>query len=100
MAPWSSRDRRRRSVVDCWTSADARFGARARRSDVRVGKLGLAPGDELVEGLVDARIDRGRLVLGEHPLPDLVGPLGRFEGAVLQPLLEGVVVRGRGPVEG
>src|SRR5207249_2119644 len=70
------------------------------RSDVGVGEGGFPLGDVLVERLVDAWVDRGRLVLGEHPLPDLVGALRRLERTILEPLLERVVVGGRGAVEG
>src|SRR5690242_10942475 len=69
-------------------------------SDFRVRHRRLALGDELLEGLVDARVDRRGFVLGEHPLPDRVRPLCRVQATVLEPLLERVVVGGLGSVEG
>src|SRR4029078_7603922 len=74
-------------------------GRAARPSDVRVGEARLALRDELEEGVVDAGVDRWRLVLGEHPLPDLVRALGRLERAALEPPLARVVVRRRRPAD-
>src|SRR4051794_22624160 len=94
---------------------DARIRARASRAggasvwrrrnstgrlDLGVGHRRLALSDEVVEGLVEAGVDRRRLVLAEHPLPDRVRPLGRVLAAVLQPLLEAVVVGDLAPIEG
>ena len=105
MPPWpssgDSKPRRRCRVLRGATSGRleprptvvSRPGARARdlgqveglaarieaALDVRVGERGLPLRDVVEERLVDARIDGWRFVLGEHPLPDLVGPLGRIE---------------------
>src|SRR4051794_40389547 len=68
-------------------------------SDVRIRERRLALRHELLERLVDARIDGRRLVVAEHPLPDRVGPLCGIERARFLPLLEGVVVGGLGSIE-
>ena len=52
-----------------------------------VGHRRLLPGDEILEAVVDARIE-GRCLIGLEPAPrDLVGTLGRGLLALGQPLL-------------
>src|SRR5512146_2271586 len=61
-------------------------------SDFRIGHRRLATGDELEQRLVDRGVDRRRLEVGQHPLPDRVRALRGVERAVLLPLFEAVVV--------
>src|SRR3546814_19992907 len=64
-----------------------------------VGHGGLALGDEGLQRLVDARVDRRRLVAVQHLLPHAVGALVNVAPALRLPLLEGVVVGDAGAPE-
>src|SRR3546814_17936889 len=64
-----------------------------------VGHGGLALGDEGLQRLVDARVDRRRLVAVQHLLPHAVGALVNAAPALRLPLLEGVVVGDAGAPE-
>ena len=57
-----------------------------------VGKLRLASSHECLHFLVHGIVERGRLILIETLLPDLVGPLGGVEATVLGPLLKAGVI--------
>ena len=47
-----------------------------------VGDGLLSSGNEVEHGLVDRFVQGRRLVVGEHPLPDSVGPLGGVQATV------------------
>src|SRR4051794_35364261 len=91
IAAWSSGSRLRRPRPSALRSPST-IDALDRALDVRVREGRLPAIDVLLKRLVDAGVDRGRLVLSKHSLPDRIGALGRVEGAGLLPLLERVVV--------